>query len=609
MYLKAAQRAISQFATVLVLCCSGIVPIQAAQAQDMPQLCVADSVQPELTALSAYVVGVSNSSEAIRMRQDIGLTPRVYPSYEALEQAALSMEVLVWQCQEPLTDELSDLFPGRISISYESVQENAENAENDSEYFTESPQLALRAAEVRLIESVGTVRIGLPANSAPTIMRDNDGNAIGIDAEIVQLIHQRTGIEFEWQDCGSWTECVAALEAQEVDALSFMTPTAQRQRFAAFSVPYWNVPWAIASMDTNPVRVDSFTDLSGKRLAIVESYSIAETLQQVPDLELVPVNSPAEGLNRVLDGRADAYIDSLPLLVQRAQEQQTGHMVLSVFSDEPGDQVTIGVRRELLGLTPVLDRAILSITEQQRTAISERWFSAVYVEETDRRVLITILFLFGLVAVMVTAWVVIRHMRLNRELNKRRETEARMKHMAMHDSLTNLPNRNKLEQVIDNNIKTHELAGDQFAVLFLDLDGFKVINDEQGHDLGDEILKKVAARLESAVRQSDLVARQGGDEFVVVLSHINDQKTATDVGYKLIARLDEPFTIGDYTAQLGVSVGVAIYPGHGTTREDLMRAADEAMYEVKNAGKHDVVVAPYPDPSSPPDPNSQSKAD
>jgi diguanylate cyclase (GGDEF)-like protein len=124
------------------------------------------------------------------------------------------------------------------------------------------------------------------------------------------------------------------------------------------------------------------------------------------------------------------------------------------------------------------------------------------------------------------------------------------------------------------------------AVMFIDLDGFKAVNDTLGHDAGDYVLKQVAQRLLSCVRETDTVARVGGDEFLIIATEINSQDNAAWIAKKVIQLISKPVFFKKRQAVVGTSIGIALFPDHGDDMDQLIKLADEAMYKVKNAGKN-----------------------
>lgn len=168
------------------------------------------------------------------------------------------------------------------------------------------------------------------------------------------------------------------------------------------------------------------------------------------------------------------------------------------------------------------------------------------------------------------------------ELAVRREHEvANVRHFAYHDELTGLPNRALLLDRLDQALVRAKRQHKQLALLLLDLDGFKDVNDRLGHVAGDKLLQRVAERLVSCIRGSDTACRYGGDEFVVLLPEVDDQMQAGMVAGEIHARLAKPYMVDDYSIAMTASVGVAVYPHDGMNQADLIKQADVAMYLAK----------------------------
>jgi diguanylate cyclase (GGDEF)-like protein len=158
--------------------------------------------------------------------------------------------------------------------------------------------------------------------------------------------------------------------------------------------------------------------------------------------------------------------------------------------------------------------------------------------------------------------------------------------IANNDVLTGLPNRRLLEDRMMQALKTAKRSDNIVAALFLDLDFFKTVNDTHGHTIGDDLLKLVAKRLTDLLRTEDTVARVGGDEFVLLLSMLNDEHQAVAMAEKIVNALAQPFELAQHTLQLGVSVGIALYPKHADAPSDLISHADVAMYVAKRKGRN-----------------------
>jgi diguanylate cyclase (GGDEF)-like protein len=169
---------------------------------------------------------------------------------------------------------------------------------------------------------------------------------------------------------------------------------------------------------------------------------------------------------------------------------------------------------------------------------------------------------------------------------ERRRSQERIQFMATHDALTNLPNRIMFNEVLRVAIESARRYERSFAVMFVDLDHFKIINDTLGHDAGDELLRKVSSRLQRCVRASDVVARIGGDEFLVLLQEISEPAQATRVARKLLRAAIEPVDVQGQECRVTASIGIAMYPTHGRDGQELLANADQAMYAAKESGKN-----------------------
>lgn len=173
-----------------------------------------------------------------------------------------------------------------------------------------------------------------------------------------------------------------------------------------------------------------------------------------------------------------------------------------------------------------------------------------------------------------------------RDITERKKHEEQIRYLATHDVLTGLPNRVMFREILQQNIEFAYRYGQQFALLFMDLDGFKTINDTYGHDIGDQVLMTCAIRLRRGLRASDFIARLGGDEFVILVKNVNSIKNLTTLIDKIFSTVGEPINAGDKEHSLTASIGLSIYPQDGQDKQSLMKAADLAMYSAKEKGSN-----------------------
>ncbi len=184
--------------------------------------------------------------------------------------------------------------------------------------------------------------------------------------------------------------------------------------------------------------------------------------------------------------------------------------------------------------------------------------------------------------------------RLLREIAVLKQREAHALRLADRDGLTGLYNRRRMSELIATAIDHAARSDHRLGVLFLDLDGFKRINDDYGHTVGDELLNTVAGRIATRARTGDLVCRYGGDEFIVLLPRLPDRAAALEVAATIAERVSLPCKIAGEELLVTAAIGVALYPEDGRTAGELVERADQEMYRVKASSEHDPVISPAP---------------
>jgi len=180
---------------------------------------------------------------------------------------------------------------------------------------------------------------------------------------------------------------------------------------------------------------------------------------------------------------------------------------------------------------------------------------------------------------------------INEMLDALAETQRRLLHEASHDDLTGLPNRRLFMDRLEQTVSQSQRRDARLGIMAIDLDGFKDVNDNFGHTVGDQLLCEVSERLLHSVRRSDTVGRLGGDEFLVMLYSVDDTESTIAIVEKIINRLAQPYRIGNRDIRISASIGVALYPDHATQVDALLKRADKLMYRAKHAGKNTYRIA------------------
>jgi diguanylate cyclase (GGDEF)-like protein/PAS domain S-box-containing protein len=178
-----------------------------------------------------------------------------------------------------------------------------------------------------------------------------------------------------------------------------------------------------------------------------------------------------------------------------------------------------------------------------------------------------------------------------RDISNRKKAEEKMAQLALYDHLTRLPNRTLFYERMESSLSQAKRTKTMVALLFIDLDGFKEVNDTLGHDMGDYLLVEVGRRLSSNIRDSDIAARMGGDEFTIILTNLHNLDRVPHIADKIIKALNEPIVFKGNSCSVGASIGIAAYPVHGDNIDDLVKTSDTAMYQAKNSGKNRLRIA------------------
>ena len=297
----------------------------------------------------------------------------------------------------------------------------------------------------------------------------------------------------------------------------------------------------------------------GERLASEENYRHALRMQRLV------FESAGEGIAIVNDGRIEQANQALSDLIGVPVMQLTTRTLQSIFED-PGGWSEIEKRFQRLGNTLKLERRMVRSDGR-----------AIWVNVTGCLVDAPSTGGESKAGGKRSIWILA-------DLSVQKQKEAENWHHANHDVMTGLPNRRFLQDRLDQALAFARRDGRRVAVLELDLDGFKSVNDGYGHRFGDAVLEEVARRLSMVVRELDTVGRWGGDEFVLVLKEIDSREVVEETVMRVIARLSEPIAYLGHSLSIGASIGIALFPDHGEDVETLMLAADLAMYESKASG-------------------------
>ncbi len=508
-------------------------------------------------------------------------------AYQKLDQPRYQTElqVLVAEDAGKLAEQLKQGFQAITQDQLEAIEKRWLTRPETGYFNSFRQQVPLSDETQQWLKEHHVIRVGVMANWPPMEFVDADGQFKGVTQDILTKLNQRLGVELTAVPYTDWKQLVDDFLAKKLDMIANMADTEERKQQADFSLNFWPSQWAVLSLGQT-AAISSMRELSGSTVAVEKDYDINLLLeQQFPDIKLVPTSHYDESLEMLQQGRVNFAIDTLMVAGGTLRKPEYSNLRMHLPPDMPVTPSLFAVRKDYPLLLQAIDQGLRTLSEADRAEIRNRWFLLdVDPGLAQDRIYTLVLQIVG-AGLLLFAVVFFWNMSLRREVGLRREMEQKMRFMATHDDLTQLANRALLQERLEQAVLQHARHQEKLALLFIDLDGFKAVNDNHGHHVGDELLTRVAAMLKHCVRKSDTVARFGGDEFVVLLTGLLDRDDAALVAEKILMHLAQPVQLSVCQAKVGASIGIGMYPDDGTDPQSLLKAADGLMYEAKQQGK------------------------
>ncbi|MDD2780768.1 diguanylate cyclase [Sulfuricurvum sp.] len=407
-----------------------------------------------------------------------------------------------------------------------------------------------------------------------------EGKHIGIAADVMSNFESKIGIPIKLVQTSTWSESLQKVENRQCDILTLAAKIPERERYLKFTTTYLTLPYVMVTTMEKPF-INSIELLKGEKVGIVKGYEIITRLKKLyPELNIVEVESINEGLKKVENGQLYGYIDNLEVTTSYIQRAYSGSLKVSLRLEET-DELSVAIRNDEPTLYDIFQKLVTQLDEPTMQKIYNRWTSTIeQVEWIDRsKVLQAMAILFLIIAAF--SW---RHLLLKR-YNKR------LLELSITDKLTGLYNRQKTdEKLIEEHRKMSRYETYHCSVMMIDIDMFKHINDTKGHQAGDRVLQEIAEVFKKTLRETDLIGRWGGEEFMVILSHTS-LKEAEKVAWNLRKSVAEyPFTT---SSSVTISIGVGeLIPSEEV--HECVKRVDTALYQAKENGRNGVVKALQP---------------
>lgn len=437
------------------------------------------------------------------------------------------------------------------------------------------------------------VRVGVFDNSPIVILRPN-ADPEGIAIDVLRSLAAQEAWRLTYVP-GAWNDLLKLLDAGKIDLLVGIAYSEERARQYQFNRESLLGNWAMVYRHAG-AKINSLLDLKGQPVALMRSgihSQVFTRLMKDFGLSFTPLYADTypQVLAAVDRGEAKAGVVNRTFGALNAHRH--GNVVETGIVFNPVYVHYAAPKNSDPALIQALDRHLALLKADPRSIYHDslrHWMETRQVERFPPWVLWSAAVIIGLLALVALLAVLLRYQvqrktgELQREIEQRRLAQERLKHLAYHDNLTRLPNREGFNEALGRALKNVQDRTQRLALLFIDIDRLKNVNDGLGHAAGDVLLQRVAERLLASLRSHDHLSRFGGDEFVVIVAGVDKPAEAEIVAGRLLQSLAAPIDIGVTQVYVTASIGIALFPDDAQSVEELLKNADTAMYQAKEQG-------------------------
>lgn len=432
-------------------------------------------------------------------------------------------------------------------------------------------------------------------NHPPYEYIDNEGNFKGFSVDIIKAIADKKDIEIEIIPM-EWNEAVLALDNGEVDGLIGMSQNKERLTKYRFISPTL-INNQVIFVHDDTIHINETEDLIGTKVAYQKNDINESVIRELPNVEIFPMAKQEDTLIALQNKEVDAALGNRLVGIYHIQRKKMAESIKIVGEPLTSSKYGPVVRLNDIEVYEILEDGLQGIKEDKTyDKIHDRWFGT----DINSIGLILNLYRNEIIIIISSIFIIfiflyLYNKRLQKQVLKRtRELEQANRdlvkqqneiyNLAYYDTVTLLPNRAYFVEELNNKFENIDKGKEKFAILLLDLDRFKHINDTLGHNVGDQILKLLGIRLSKLLGEDDIVARIGGDEYFILVSNIHGEYEAVEVAQRILESFKEPFHIQSYELHLTTSIGIAVYPEGGLNSQDMVKNADLALYKAKDNG-------------------------
>ncbi|HCD15605.1 MAG TPA: GGDEF domain-containing protein [Shewanella sp.] len=424
----------------------------------------------------------------------------------------------------------------------------------------------------------------------------DQGKHVGISSGFLELIEEQTDWQFQLVPTDSWQQTLAYLKQQRCVFTTMLNYTPRRAEFLYFSDIYSRSPNVLVSRREQPF-LQNMEQVGDRSLAIPRGYRLLDYVRQnYPKIRIILAETEQQGLEMVSSGEADLFIGSMYSINARIQQSGLFNLKIAAWAG-PEEQFRMAVTENSKWMLPELNRLLAQISDDYRARLYRQWSNIAVLKQTDRgltwQLLVVVTLVFGALLARYR-WISKYNRELtakNQQLEKLRnqllETNRELEFISTHDPLTKLYNRHYFHRHFAPEHRSDAMQG-HTSLIVIDIDFFKDINDRHGHSVGDSILSDLASLLMEGAREIDLVARWGGEEFMIVCPDTDCVQAR-----HLCERLASAMTVYPFSAgvRLSCSFGLTeLKPGESIW--SAFDRADQALYRAKSEGRNRICCDP-----------------
>jgi len=445
-----------------------------------------------------------------------------------------------------------------------------------------SGSLDLNDRERAFLATTNSINICTDPDWLPYESINTKGVHEGIMADFHSLWAERIGIKLRLVNTTSWQQSLDYLQQGKCDLLSSAQDVPERRSYLSVTKSVINYPFAIATNKDNEFIVN-LRQVIEQRFVMVKGYAAIDILQsKYPKLTIITVDSVKTGLKMVERGEVFGFIDTVPSIAYQAQKHGISYINISGVL-ETGYDMSVGVHNDLPELLSIYNKVIAMTTEIERQDILNKWLSVHYAPLNSFKYFWQ---LFLALAILLL-FLLYRYMLQSKYNHQLQSLNFKLNTLSHYDQLTKIANRYLLTSTFQSEMTRATRYNTPFSLLLIDIDFFKSINDEYGHNAGDSVLVDLAKLLTHESRDSDIVGRWGGEEFLIICPETK-KLGAQQLAEHIRQRTNNfSFTIKE---SIHISIGVTEYQ-HNETMEMCIKQADDALYRAKHSGRNRVEVS------------------